>query len=533
MPRRLFWLSNQIRALGIHLMAGKGSGKSRLMGRVIAWLDFLQGIPLVILDPVGPTIDNFLDKMLYLPQEYQERLWKRVIYVDMSGTGDRAVGWPLYYRLGDENLYAISQRYLDVVRRVDPALQSASVEGFNALWKIGTYTGIVLAALGLQITEAEQLLRNPQAWVSRITQAVQTYPELQEAATFFTEQYIRWKEDKQASRTDAFRTKIALLTIDPAMRAMFGADTPGIDWAQVVEKRQAVLLDFRHVHDLERRRFLILWVYMSLMEFIKHRGAGRHTPISLIVDELAALGNFRTSSGSSLFADDLEELINVYARNHSVWLTLAHQELYQFEERIQKTLMTMGTHIFGVTSDPEAALTIARHIFFYDPKWLKRRDPLYMSDSMGPYIVDERPVEFSAEEQAILHSARFRQLRTFHFLVRPAPGEGTVTGELTAVSIENFDRGLWVNEELVARARALLRERCSTPIPQLLAAIETRLQVNPTKVIGTINSYDDSHYLPIPEEDDDEATLREEKAPTSEASNRRRGVGISTHQTRR
>jgi hypothetical protein len=532
MLRRLFWLSDLIRALGIHLVAGKGSGKSRLLGRVIAWLDFMRETPLVILDPVGQTIDNFLDRLTRSPRKDREQLYQRVIYVDMGGCGGTAVGWPLYYRLGNESLYAISQRYLDVVRRVDPALQSASIEGFNALWRIGTYTGMILAALGCQITEAEDLLRNPEAWVPRITQALQTYPELQEAASFFTEQYMQWKEDKKASRTDAFRTKIAPLILDPAMRAMFGADTQGIDWAQVVEKRQAVLLDFRHVPDVERRRFLMLWAYTSLMEFIKHRGAGYHCPLSLIVDELAALANFRTSTGSSLFADDLEELINVYARNCSVWLTLAHQEIYQFEERIQKTLMTMGTHIFGVTSDMDAALSFARQLYRYDPHKVKRTEPMYMSSLGEPFVVDEREVMFTIEEQNLINSDRFRSLKPFHFLVRPAPAAGDGSGRVYGMSSEILDRDIWVNEERVARARCRLQERCGVSIAQQLAAIEARLQMNLTQRTGRISVYDNAHSLPVSEDDDDESSLREEKAPAPETGERRRTAPLSAHPTR-
>jgi hypothetical protein len=50
--------------MGIYLLAGRGTGKSRLLGRKIAMADFLAGIPQVIIDPVGATIDNFLDKVV-------------------------------------------------------------------------------------------------------------------------------------------------------------------------------------------------------------------------------------------------------------------------------------------------------------------------------------------------------------------------------------------------------------------------------------------------------------------------------------
>ena len=158
---RLLWISDQTRSMGIRIAAGKGSGKSRLMGRVIAWLDFLRGIPQVIFDPHGPTIDNFLDKLIRSPRELQEKLWRRVIYIDMSGKWGYVFPFPLYYRMGGESLYEVSQRYLDVVRKIDPFLQTASIEGWNPLWFTGTYVGMLLSALNLQITEAEQLLQNP------------------------------------------------------------------------------------------------------------------------------------------------------------------------------------------------------------------------------------------------------------------------------------------------------------------------------------------------------------------------------------
>lgn len=132
--RRMVWISDDALRNGIHLMGGPGSGKSRLMGRLIAWLLFLRRIPLVILDPTGGTIDNFLSKIIRLPQAQQRQCWPRVRYVDMGAT-DYVTPWPLYYRVSpDETLFAVAQRFLEVVRRMDPFLQTASVEGWNALW---------------------------------------------------------------------------------------------------------------------------------------------------------------------------------------------------------------------------------------------------------------------------------------------------------------------------------------------------------------------------------------------------------------
>ena len=132
MPQTI-WPPDDVRNMGIYLVASKGSGKSRFMGRMLVRQDCLRGIPQVVFDPVGGTIDNLLDCLSRLPADQQQVLWPRIVYVDM-GAQDAVVPFPLYYRLGErDSLYTISQRYLDVLRLLDPDLTSASVEGWNAL----------------------------------------------------------------------------------------------------------------------------------------------------------------------------------------------------------------------------------------------------------------------------------------------------------------------------------------------------------------------------------------------------------------
>ena len=480
---RLLWLPDRARSMGTHIVAGKGAGKSRLMGRVIAWQDFRRGIPLVLIDPHGPSIDNFLDKLARLPRADQEQLWRRVLYVDMSGSSGYVVPLPLYYRLGDESLYIISQRYLDTVRRIDPFLQTASVEGWNALWRVGTHVGIALAAMGLQITEAENLVRNPERWAGRLAEAAQAHPEAMESVVFFKEELVRWDERTRASRTDSFLNKTAIFRLDPAMRAMFGAREPGISWQRVVDQGYAVLIDFRGEHDLERLRFKMIWLYNYLLEFIRRRGPGRHKPISLIIDELTYLLQFETLR-TSLLAQDLDELINRIARNYSVWLTLCHQEMYQLPETIQKTLMTMGTQILGVTTDTESAVEVARRFVRFDPQLVKKYEPVYNS-SMGVLsVIDYRSVEFSIEEQELLNSFRLLDLSRYHFLVSSASVEGTPGSGWQPVSIEGFDRKMYVDEVLTARARELLMARRGRLVSELLLEIEARQKkAEPTTVV--------------------------------------------------
>src|SRR3954447_10332838 len=72
------------RGMGVFFCATRGSGKSRALGRCLAFSDLLAGVPLVVLDPIGGTIDNLIDKVRRLPLEEQRELWPRIKCVNMA-----------------------------------------------------------------------------------------------------------------------------------------------------------------------------------------------------------------------------------------------------------------------------------------------------------------------------------------------------------------------------------------------------------------------------------------------------------------
>jgi hypothetical protein len=473
---RLLWLPDSTRSMGIHIMAGKGSGKSRLMGRVITWLDFLRGFSQVIYDPYGPTIDNFLDKLNRLPDPIRQKLLSRVVYIDMSGRFGRILPFSLYYRMGNESLFKISQRYLDIVRKIDPFLQTASVEGWNALWRTGTYAGMILAGLNYQISEAEEFVLHPLLLEPRFPELLKRYPETHTAIQYMHE-LAKSQGSARARRTESFFNKIALFSLDPNMKAMFGSAHVGLDWQEVLGKRMIVLFDFRHEHDLEQRRFKMVWTFNYLLDFIKHRGAGRHQPIGLIIDELTLLFSIQSLT-SELMGAELDELINVIARNFGVWLTIAHQESFQITERILKSLMTMGTQILGVTTDPEAAQQLAQLFFEYRPYWVKKIENVWGSENGLPVVLDYRTVEFTIEEQLILQARKFLKQDNFNFLVRPALSEGNIQGKIKPVSIKNLDRNVFPDDERIAYLRASMMSEHGLSISGVLHEISQRLQTS-------------------------------------------------------
>jgi len=315
-------------------------------------------------------------------------------------------------------------------------------------------------------------LRTPATWASDFQRAISLHPEVSPAIEFFRE--LGFADERlRTRRTESFFTKTAYFILDPAQKAMFGANQPGIDWQQVIERGLTVLLDFRHEHNLENRRFKLVWALNYFLDFIKHRGAGRHLPISLIVDELTSLLSPHVMA-SDLFAADLDELINVLGRNYRVWLTLAHQELFQVSEKTQKTLMAMGTQILGNTSDMDAAIMLARRFFAYNPYWVRKEEPVYLSYQGVARVIDHRQIEFKIDEQLLMKSKAFIEQGRFNFLVRPAPREGDTRGELRPITIANFDKDRYTDEALVAQARDLLMERRGRKVSKVLDEIEAR-----------------------------------------------------------
>jgi hypothetical protein len=175
---------------GLACFGSPGVGKSRFFGRQAVWFLFHDEIPTFVLDPTGGTIDNFLDKVIrhlsFLPQDVCDKVWQRIVYCDLHGQDGYVTPWPFFYRLGHErSLWEISERYLQVLLRSDPALATRPIMGWPPMHKIGVYSGMILSALGFQITEIFDLLQQPQHWRDRFTEAQHRYPTVAEAVAYF------------------------------------------------------------------------------------------------------------------------------------------------------------------------------------------------------------------------------------------------------------------------------------------------------------------------------------------------------------
>jgi hypothetical protein len=311
------------------------------------------------------------------------------------------------------------------------------------------------------------------------------YPELEPAVSYFRELMDPSNNGLRERRTGSFANKLLPFLADPTMLATFAASQRGVDWDAVARKGQMVIIDFQNERDPERRQFKLLWWYRDFSAFVKTRGmAGRGREILFLIDEITQLVGQRTGEGNSILAEDLEETVAVDGRNYGVNVVIAHQNLSQVDERIRNILMQCGTQIIGLVSNPDDALFLARQFLRYDPKAVKKQEPIWMSVAQFtqsgalegysmPTIIDRRNVEFTPEEQLLREMEQFR-LPRFQFLVRPATAEGTVANRLYRTSIENLDAGQYPDAQQVSQVLAYLRQKSGIAVEQVLAEIRQR-----------------------------------------------------------
>ena len=246
-----------------------------------------------------------------------------------------------------------------------------------------------------------------------------------------------------------------------------------------------------------------MWAFDYLMSFIKQRGAGReHRPLGVIIDELTELTDVE-SLGANPFAKELNELINVYARNCQIWLTIAHQEAFQVDDYTRHTLMTMGTQIIGVVSDFASALRLAEDFFPVDPYRVKRYENVWARDGMEHIVIDKRAVDFTPDEQMRLLAFYFKRLQPFQFLVRGARTHPQLRSAHVPVDMSRYDRGQWVDEEAVAQIRKGLAIQQGVSAAEALDEIRGRLPASfyprPKPGFDKMVADDEQFYDPISE----------------------------------
>ncbi len=273
------WLDNRSsgRSLATTILGARGCGKSFPTFKELCWADLLLGIPQLIVDPVGSSA-YLLDQVWRARRKMSPEQWwqlvDRIVYLDFGGhiqaettaaAPERDLypyvpAWPVLFRYDNESAYEVASRPVDMIAALSPALESAAIEGMASVREVATHAGIVLSALGLQLTELESLLTQTKRWDRQwglLDEAARRSPAAGKSVEFLRH-FSKLKPELQDRRTKSLRNQVRMLQLDPTMRAIFGSACP-LPWQEWEEQGKCVIADFQHVRDLDRRR----WCMMS------------------------------------------------------------------------------------------------------------------------------------------------------------------------------------------------------------------------------------------------------------------------------
>jgi hypothetical protein len=494
-------LPPEARIMGVYLLGASRTGKSRMLGRVIAWQDFIAEIGQVIFDPRGVTISNFLDKFIrylqFVPPDQHEKWWRRIRYVEVSGKSGTITGLPLYYRLTpEETLAEISERFLQLTLRSNPHMADAQYYGWPPFHRFGLNAGMLCASLGLQITDLESLISHPEQWVARFAEAEARYPEAAPAVAFFRNEYLPMRPADRARLTNAIQDKIIQFTHDSLLSLQFGTNALGINWEEVEREGLTVLLDFSGETNTELRRFKMLWLFDYLFSWIKTRGR-RSYPLAMLIDEFASMAH-KVFSGENPLAVEIAEFIQEYLRNSNILLTIAHQSIEQLDDQLRTTLLSLGTYLFGRPASRPEARILADALFDKNPYWAKHvretweeeqrthwvkfGNGYYRETTKQLVLREWEPVAYlSLEEQQELFAQRLTRLGLMQFMCRPATSEGEVSREVIPITIAEIDRDEYPDQQQISEVRADLAALSGMPIETIRQEQESRLGAAPVQ----------------------------------------------------
>lgn len=459
------------RNVGVGVSGTRGVGKTGVL-RTFALLDFFHHrVPTVVIDPVGKLSQGLLTQFACYEPEAQRAFSPRLRYVDWSHP-DLVLPTPAYERsgFGSEAFFDVAQRLPDVFIKMDPPLTSAGKQGANPLWQLATRGGELLQAMGCQATELEHVVRYPRAWEERIGRAAREHPEVRPAAEYVLSDYARLRPSDRDAVNGTLLTKLTLLSAPP-MRARFGAHEPGIPKRQLVAEQLLVIHDLSAPQPWQVRQFKMLWLLLDLFDFAKRGGSSREQPLSIIIDEAAALLSPGPNQ-SALLAGDLSEFVNQWSRNTNTWLTLAYQEPYQLYSPSREAIMSLGTHFYGRMTDPPSARAVAERNYDFDPEDVHQTHAVYGGRAE---VIDYRDEIFSWPEQLEKHRSVLRRLPAHAFLLAAVRDEGAPPEEPRLVDLSRFNRGIHPQDGLWREGARRLLERHGVPVADLVAEIDGRL----------------------------------------------------------
>jgi len=300
------------------------------------------------------------------------------------------------------------------------------VEAFRRVWpetlaeaprfaQILRNAALILALNGLSLLELEPLLTN-KAFRMRLL-ATTTDPL---AVSFFTHQYDKWGRE-QAIFASPVLNKVSAFLFKPQVRLMLGANENCLDFRQILDTGQVLIVNLGGFHDEETQRLLgaLLITALEQAAFSRsHQAPAARNPFFCLIDEFPLFCSRDQTSLARILSE---------CRKFRLHLGLAHQTVTQLPgQRIQGALENAKLKIIFGTGR-QTAEAIVKDLFSPDPHAIKHEVADAEAQDRSHPLFD--PL-FEQYETAI---QRIQQQPSQHVLVKLPERDGVLQAQIPRV----------------------------------------------------------------------------------------------------
>jgi len=193
---------------------------------------------------------------------------------------------------------------------------------------------------------------------SAFRQEMVKYVTNEAVASFWRNRFDKWEAKDRTFNVESTLNKVSTFTSDPRIRLMLSAKKSTIDFRQVMDEEQVVLINLSK-GVLRTNSFLLGALFVAKVQMAamsrQNLAPSERKPFYLYVDEFQ---NYATFS----FAEIMSE-----ARKYGLSLTLAHQSLEQLDEKLRSIILANAKNFVVFRTDRQDAELLVKYLISYDP----------------------------------------------------------------------------------------------------------------------------------------------------------------------
>lgn len=418
----------------LHIIGLSGSGKSRFIATL--FLNLLSaGLPATLVDPQHDLAELVVKTLASLGFWDDPAAFAKLLYFNIAGNARDGYYLPFNVLGGEQNHHSTALNVLEAFHRAYPSLAQGQAPMFDTLVANGTKA---LLSSNLPLTALPDFLLK-RGFRSQVL-AREPDPDV---VGVFADWYDKLSLHDQMDQAGSTIRRVNLLTFSPVLKQSLGQDGNALNFRDIMDRGQSVILDLS-LPDGEARRLLGCLVTVAAEQGASSRAEvasdGRAGTHHLIIDEF------------SEFAAQSEEALSrmlSLTRKFGLFLVMAHQTWSQTSERLRGALQNVGLEVVFKLGRADAVHT-AYLVGAVNPEEVKH------IVSVG----EERshPLYFSLPEQWEQQVKELTELPPRHFLLK----RGSGVERLTTLDLPDPE----VKIETIEMIEAEYRRRYFVPAPE-------------------------------------------------------------------